>query len=590
MQSLVTSPIPQATRIRVARIAAATLLVLVLVGGGIGILLNQDEVPFPVPVLIALTLVLAAGLGWIARAPWDRVLRPLARERVLWATCLLPVLVALPVQLVDEPGDTAALLFIVVIATISPMIVAPTAHALGVVTVAVIVLVDSILDGFTPLEGYALSILGTVAILSALAAREIGAAVVTASDREHEAEDASRALRAVIDAARTATTSDPQAVLDAVVTATANLQSDTAGMYLLHEDGLLRYGATYRIPDHLTDEAFPPTHGLAGQALTNDRTVATNDYGTDARGMAEYQEAGLRAAVASPVRVAGTPVGVLVVGRFEPGGYSPAEVSAIELLADHAGHALALSRAIDEDRQLLRRLQSLRALQEDFVATVSHELRTPLTVIDGLAETIEQRRDALDGGQMTTLLSRLRANTTTLTTIVTSILDAARLDRGLVEVDPHPVDLWDLVQGCVGRLAPVLEDHTVGLDLDDVVVAGDEGLLARVIDNLLTNVERHTPPGTTVHVVARAVGGECTVVVRDDGPGIAPRDLHRITDRFTRGGDLNTRATHGIGLGLALADQILRLHGTRLLVTSPPGGGAQFQFRLRTVDEVTPPG
>ena len=135
-------------------------------------------------------------------------------------------------------------------------------------------------------------------------------------------------------------------------------------------------------------------------------------------------------------------------------------------------------------------------------------------------------------------------------------------------------------------------DIVIELDLDDAVVVGDGDLLARVVDNLLTNAERHTPAGTTVRIEARIVGDECTVVVRDDGPGINQADLHRITERFTRGGELHTRPSRGLGLGLALADQILRLHGTRLLVTSPPGSGAQFQFRLRTADvpELTRPG
>lgn len=581
---------PLAARVSIGRGVAAVLGVLAVAAGVLGSAPSTDSDGVPTVAVIAIVGVIAAGAAVVARGGWQERLGPSGQEAVLAVTSSVPVVGVHVAYLLDVPTDPDALLFLAPLSLVAAITLPVRTYRVGgAAALAVVVTTAAVRGGL----GDVMLALAAVAATAVLADRVVGVLARTMRDqqeREVEAEVANRALRAVVDAARTATTSDPEQVLEAVAAATANLDSDTAGVYLLHEDGKLRYGATYHVPDHLHGEVFAPTHGLAGQALSSDRTVVTNDYAADVRGMAEYKQVGLRAAVATPVRVDGAPVGVLVVGRYEPGGYSAAEVTAVELLAEHAGHALALSRAIDEDRQLLRRLQSLRALQEDFVATVSHELRTPLTIIDGLAETMEQRRDHLDAAQTTTLLSRLRANTTTLTTIVTSILDAARLDRGLVEVDARPVDLWDLVHSCVGRLAPVLERHRVVLDLDDVVVLGDEALLARVIDNLLTNAERHTPPGTTVTIEARQLGDECTVVLRDDGPGIPPADLHRITERFTRGGELNNRAKHGLGLGLALADQILRLHGARLLVTSPPGAGAHFQFRLRTHDEVTPPG
>lgn len=574
---------PLTTRVRVARAAAGTLSVLIIVAGlGVGVLINGDELQLGVPLITTMTLVCAGVTGWVALANWPDRTSPRSQEAVLLLLIAVPALIGLWNQVVAEPGNVSALAFLMVVGVGAGLVLRPSAHAVGVVLVAGVALVDGVLDGAGPRLGYFTTLMLTAAVLAALAARVIGTAVATAEQRGREAEATSRSLRAVVDAARTATTSDPQDVLDAVARATANLHSDTAGVYLLQNDGNLRYGATWEIPDHLVDETFPPSQGLAGRALSEDRTVATNDYAADVRGMEEYKTVGLRAAVAVPIRVADVPVGVLVAGRFRPGGYAPSEVTAIELLADHAGHALALSRAIDEDRQVLHRLQSLRALQEDFVATVSHELRTPLTVIDGLAETLELRREQLGRDRTEQLVSRLRANTTSLTSIVTSLLDAARLDRGLVEVESEAVDLWELVEGCVARLSPMFDEHRIELDLEDAVVVADGDLLERVMDNLLTNAERHTPPGTTVTISTRVVGDECTVVVQDDGPGIAPADLERITHRFTRGGHHNTRSTHGLGLGLALADQVLRLHGTRLLVTSPPGAGARFQFRLRT--------
>lgn len=575
---------PLAARASIGRGAAAVMAVLVLVGGAIAYDGGSEEVSLPPALVVLIVAVTAAALLLVVVAPWRRWLSEPAQEVLLAASMLVPAAGVVAAYVPDDPTDTDALFFLAAVFVASALTVPLRWHIAGVLGSLAVVAGAAIARGALRDIVFVLLVCLATAALGGLAASVLGRTIDTSAAREQEAEAATRALRAVVDAARTATTAEADDVMEAVVAATLHLESDVAAIYLLRPNGRLALETWLNIPPSMHDETVAPGEGMAGRVLEEGRLFVVNDYGQFDAAIAAYVEQGLQAAMGAPIRVEGEIAGVLTAGRTRPGGYGQPAIAAFQLLADHAGRALTLSRLIDEDRQLLERLKSLHALQEDFVATVSHELRTPLTVIDGLAETLETHGSALTDAQAAQLLSRLRANTTTLATIVTSLLDAARLDRGLVEVEEGVVDLWDLVEACVARLSPILTEHRLELELDDALVLGDGDLLARVVDNLLTNAQRHTPPGTTVRIQTQVADGTCTVTISDDGPGIPPEDLATITERFTRGGDLHTRSTRGLGLGLALADQVLRLHGTRLQVTSPPGTGAQFRFRLRLAD------
>ena len=98
-------------------------------------------------------------------------------------------------------------------------------------------------------------------------------------------------------------------------------------------------------------------------------------------------------------------------------------------------------------------------------------------------------------------------------------------------------------------------------------------------ENLLTNAAKHTQPGTRVKLSARPMDGSVVVAVEDEGPGIPEEELAHVGERFFRGGEINTRK-RGLGLGLAIASEILELHGSQLEVDSEVGRGTRFSFRL----------
>jgi signal transduction histidine kinase len=115
---------------------------------------------------------------------------------------------------------------------------------------------------------------------------------------------------------------------------------------------------------------------------------------------------------------------------------------------------------------------------------------------------------------------------------------------------------------------------------EGLVVQADPMLLDRVVENLLANAAKHTPPGTRVILSVRARGGDAVVSITDDGPGIPANELKRVGDRFYRGMNTATFRIRGLGLGLALVSEILDIHGSRLEVESEVGRGSLFRFRL----------
>jgi signal transduction histidine kinase len=398
--------------------------------------------------------------------------------------------------------------------------------------------------------------------------------------------DSISALNAVVAGARESTGSDPSVVLQAVVDATSLLGSQTAVVYELDENGMLTFGAQNGPLGEIIGGPIRPGRGIFGDIMRAGETVFVRDYQTYAEAHVAFVAAGLRTSMGTPLKLPdGTIIGVLVMGTLSEGReFSMAATDALELLAQHAARALHLSREVDADRRTLRALSALLDRQRDFVATASHELRTPITVIDGLADTLVRHDAALSDEQRMQMLERLLANSTTLRVIVESLLDMTILEQGLT-VGEAQVDLGALCEEAVHRLQPLLVEHHVQVRVEpDTRVRGDGPLLARVVDNLLTNAQRHTPKGTHVSISVRRIGRRVEFEITDDGPGISADVLPSITERFVRAGDHHTRSTRGLGIGLALVEQVLQLHGTTLEVTSREGRGSRFSFRLLHMD------
>ena len=378
---------------------------------------------------------------------------------------------------------------------------------------------------------------------------------------------------------------EPGAVLDGVVQGARDVGFDSA-ILRVPEAGGLRLAAARPAPGESPPRLLPPGQGISSRALERGATVVVDDHFRYSQEL--HPMPTLHGAIAAPVILDGEIVAVLLA-RQEAHGISVEQQDAIDLLVEEAAWAFVRARRFATAADHVVELQRLDARTQDFVSTVSHELRTPMTVVTGLGTTLRRRWDDLEPDRRADLLRRIHSNADRLADMVHSLLDTSALERGQLRVVAEPTQVAAIVDNVRTRLAPLFETHDVHADVDpDLWVQADPGLLAHVVENLLGNAARHTPPGTTVTVRARRAEDDVEVEVADDGPGIAAEDLPHVLERFFRAGAATTRTPGGLGLGLALSQEILAAHGRAMVVASDPGEGARFSFRLAAAPP--PPG
>ncbi len=240
-----------------------------------------------------------------------------------------------------------------------------------------------------------------------------------------------------------------------------------------------------------------------------------------------------------------------------------------------------LARAFDS---MIARLQGSQKSQRDFVANVSHELKTPLTSIQGFAQAImddtaqtpEARKQA--AGIIYSEAGRMHR-------IVIDLLDLARLEAGTAEMNRLPVDIQQLLTSVCEKFKLQANHAHVSLQVEapDVLpkILADGDRLAQVITNLVDNALKYTPGGGSIELWAEIEGEFLQVTVSDNGSGIRLEDQAHIFDRFFQADRARVGGnSHGAGLGLAIAREIMLAHGGTISVQSQPGRGTSFALLL----------
>ncbi len=248
--------------------------------------------------------------------------------------------------------------------------------------------------------------------------------------------------------------------------------------------------------------------------------------------------------------------------------------------------ALEFEKMKTEDQA--HRLQDLEAAKSAFFTDISHELRTPLTLIMGPAQ------DALSGAygpldsRLESHLGLLLRNARHLRHLIDELLDLSRIEAGRRELDVRKHDLCGFLRDCVGRFALHAERAGVTLshrcEIEHFPYPFDAKEFEKVIDNLLTNAIKFTPSGGRVGVALEA-DEEVRVRIRDTGMGIPPEDLPHVFDRFFRASNTSKEIVTGLGIGLALSQEIVELHGGTLHAESELGFGTTMVITLPTVAE-----
>ena len=225
-------------------------------------------------------------------------------------------------------------------------------------------------------------------------------------------------------------------------------------------------------------------------------------------------------------------------------------------------------------------LQRLGRARRDFVANISHDLRTPIATIQLLVETLQlgaiekpkKRRKLLDS---------IADQTLTLHQLAQELMDLSMIESGRLPLRLVATSLQSIIEPAINRFETQIEHKAIHIQRDfnaDIRVLADPDNMQRVLQNLLHNAIKFTPPGGKIAIGARLDAEEVLVYIADSGPGIPHEHLDRIFERFYKTDP--SRGGGGSGLGLAIARHIVEGHGGRIWAESEPGQGATFYFTL----------
>lgn len=234
--------------------------------------------------------------------------------------------------------------------------------------------------------------------------------------------------------------------------------------------------------------------------------------------------------------------------------------------------------------QKKKELENGRMEQERdrFLSDVAHELKTPLTVIRGSAEAMSD--GAIPAEQYPEYCARILRETDAMSRLVSDLLDVSRLRAGRIRFEPRDVDLSVLARSVCESMAQVAKKTDVSLICDIraelPVLLLDYDRIRQLMVIFLDNAVKHTPSGGRVTLFADREGESVIIGVRDTGSGIAPEDLPYVFERFYKASPARGGLSAGTGIGLSVAQQIVRLHGGTVKVESEPGRGTCFTARI----------
>jgi two-component system OmpR family sensor kinase len=213
-----------------------------------------------------------------------------------------------------------------------------------------------------------------------------------------------------------------------------------------------------------------------------------------------------------------------------------------------------------------------------FVADASHELRTPLAAVRAYAELFSRGADR-HPDDLGRAMSGIERESERMTLLVDDLLLLARLDEGR-PLERKPVELDRVVGEAVETAVTVEPGRAVALEAQRASVLGDRDRLRQIVDNLLSNVRAHTPPGTPVRVRVGPDDGFAVIEVEDSGPGMTQDEADRVFERFYRTDRSRSRTSGGVGLGLSIVAAVAEAHGGSVAATSEPGKGSRFRISL----------
>ncbi len=356
----------------------------------------------------------------------------------------------------------------------------------------------------------------------------------------------------------------------------------------------LQYGVV--LADNLSG-----THGVIGRHRLDDygslalqefragRTLLVENTAEDSR-LSDEEKAktaalGIGAHLLVPLIRGGRPVAALAVHYAEPHCWSGEEVALIEEFAERTWVALERARREQEVREANRR-------KDEFLATLAHELRNPLAPLQNATQLLKM--SGIGEAQANFAREIIERQVQHMVHLVDDLMDVSRITLGQINLRHEKVNLGRVITDALESSRPAIEagDHSLDVHLpaSALYVEGDSTRLSQVFQNLLNNAAKYTPIGGRIALHAERREGEVFVSVRDNGIGIEKGMQRRIFDLFTRVDPSESIKVTGLGIGLALARQLVERHGGRIEVHSGGlGKGSEFTVVLPLLEPKSSP-
>jgi signal transduction histidine kinase len=240
-----------------------------------------------------------------------------------------------------------------------------------------------------------------------------------------------------------------------------------------------------------------------------------------------------------------------------------------------------------EKEQAARRIaEAANATKDEFISVVSHELRTPLNAIAGWTRILKS--DELSGNTKSLALQKIEKNLRLQTTLVEDLLNYSQLVSSRESLDKKEVDCSEIFESVYAEFESIAVKKGIVISkdnrLDGQKVLGDGDKIKIVIENLLSNALKFTPPEGSVEAILREEDDFVLIKIQDSGNGISSDFLPHIFDRFSQYDTSTTRKFGGLGLGLAVSDHIVRLHNGIIEANSEgEGKGSTFSVKLPVI-------
>lgn len=357
--------------------------------------------------------------------------------------------------------------------------------------------------------------------------------------------------------------------LEAVVNLTARQLAETLGLHvclLLLEQ------------DILTIRAFAPLEGtLSAEDMARAETLARRDKAT----IVPKDVAGTRRYGFIPMHAASGTVGLigLSLNDQQVPVMNDDDQRFAEAVADQV--AVAVERlTLTADVERARLAAETEGLRSAMLSAISHDLKTPLASILGAATSLGTYDSYFEQQEREELVATIREEALRMNRFVGNLLDITRVESGTLEVRAEATEIEEVIGAAARRARRILGDHRLNLQIapDLPMLQIDGVLLEQALFNLLDNAAKYSPPQSTIIVDARRVFGRIMIKVIDEGPGIHPKDINRIFEKFYRSGH-GRRQRAGTGLGLAICRGFVEaMHGRIIAGNRTDRSGAVFMI------------